>query len=108
LSWLPKLQTSPIRFSKKAFETLAWEDAARKPSWDSLLAEWDKYTTEQQIITQTQQAKTTARTQAIEGDLSSWDQLSTSVDKIENLADAKVFIKKLARIIYWLAKDSES
>jgi hypothetical protein len=35
--------------------------------------------------------------------LPSWDKVSTTVDNIANLADAKVFLKKLARVVYWLA-----
>lgn len=39
--------------------------------------------------------------------LPSWKQVSTAVDNIANLADAKAFLKKLARITYWLARDKE-
>lgn len=39
--------------------------------------------------------------------LPSWNQVSTAVDNIANLADAKAFLKKLARITYWLARDKE-
>jgi hypothetical protein len=38
--------------------------------------------------------------------LPSWVQVSTAVDNIANLADAKVFIKKLTRVVYWLAKNT--
>ena len=34
-----------------------------------------------------------------------WATISTAVDNIANLADAKVFIEKLARIVYWLANE---
>ena len=39
--------------------------------------------------------------------LPSWVQVSTAVDNISNLAEAKAFLKKLSRIVYWLAKNSE-
>jgi len=53
-------------------------------------------------------ARYEAKTQSIIDNLPSWSAVSTSVDNISNLAKAKVFLKKLARITYWLAKDSEA
>uniref|UniRef100_A0A6M3ILL1 Uncharacterized protein n=1 Tax=viral metagenome TaxID=1070528 RepID=A0A6M3ILL1_9ZZZZ len=44
--------------------------------------------------------------EAIIANLPDWTTVSTAVDNISNLADAKVFIKKLARVVYWLAKNS--
>ena len=46
------------------------------------------------------------RAQAIKENLPTWQQVSDSVDNISNLADAKVFLKKLSRVVYWLAKHS--
>jgi hypothetical protein len=46
-----------------------------------------------------------AKAQAIADNLLSWSQVSDVVDAISNLAEAKVFIKKLARVVYWLAKN---
>ena len=34
-----------------------------------------------------------------------WAAVSTAVDNITNLADAKAFIKKLARVVYWDVKN---
>jgi hypothetical protein len=48
-----------------------------------------------------------AKMQAIIDNLPSWSRVSTAVDNISSLAEAKVFIKKLSRIVYWLAKDKE-
>lgn len=50
-------------------------------------------------------AKIAAKLAAIADNLPSWTQVSTAVANIANLADAKVFLKKLARVVYWLAKD---
>ena len=52
-------------------------------------------------------AKQQAKMQAFLDNLPSWSQVSTAVDNISSLAEAKVFIKKLSRIVYWLAKDKE-
>ena len=48
-----------------------------------------------------------AKVQALVDNLPSWAAVSSAVDGISNLADAKVFLKKLARVVYWLAKNSE-
>ena len=53
-------------------------------------------------------ARQAAKAQAIIDNLPSWAQVNTAIDNIANLADAKAFIKKLARITYWLAKDTET
>jgi hypothetical protein len=44
--------------------------------------------------------------QAVLDNLPSWKQVSDSIDGAANLAEAKVIIKKLARVVYWLAKNS--
>ena len=46
------------------------------------------------------------RIQEIIDNLPSWKQVSNYVDKIGNLAEAKGFLKKLARVVYWLAKNT--
>lgn len=51
------------------------------------------------------QAAQAAKAKAIVDNLPSWAQVSTAVDNIANLADAKAFIKKLARVVYWIARD---
>ena len=49
-----------------------------------------------------------AKETAISTNLPSWSQVSTAVDNISSLAEAKAFIKKLSRVVYWLAKNSET
>lgn len=45
------------------------------------------------------------KAQAIIDNLPSWAQVDQAVTNIAILADAKEFIRKLARVVYWLAKD---
>ena len=37
--------------------------------------------------------------------LPSWAQVETAVNNIANLTDAKAFLLKLSRVVYWLAKN---
>lgn len=62
---------------------------------------------EQVALEEAVAAKIAAKTTAISGCFPSWDKVSTAVDDIASLADAKVFLKKLVRVVYWLARDSE-
>jgi hypothetical protein len=55
-----------------------------------------------------EQNKLTAKETVISDTLPSWMQVSNAVDAITNLAEAKVFIKKLSRVVYWLTKNSET
>ena len=49
----------------------------------------------------------TAQEQAINTNLPTWSAVSNAVDSISNLAEAKAFLKKLSRVVYWLAKNTE-
>ena len=44
---------------------------------------------------------------SIQDNLPSWNVVSNAVDNITNLAEAKTYLKKLSRVVYWLAKNSE-
>jgi flagellar biosynthesis component FlhA len=52
-------------------------------------------------------ARVAAKAQAIVDNLPSWATVDSAITAIANLADAKAFIRKLARVLYWLAKDKE-
>lgn len=45
---------------------------------------------------------------SIQDNLPSWNVVSNAVDNITNLAEAKTYLKKLSRVVYWLAKNSET
>ena len=53
-----------------------------------------------------QEALQALRVQGLVENLPTWLQVSKAVDNISNLAGAKVFLKKLARVVYWLAKNT--
>ena len=44
------------------------------------------------------------RKQDIDGALPSWSQVETACDNISSLAEAKAFLRKLSRVVYWVAK----
>lgn len=46
------------------------------------------------------------RDQDIIDNLPSWSQVQTTISNISDLADAKVFLEKLTRVVYWLAKNA--
>jgi len=52
-------------------------------------------------------ARKVAKAQALIDNLPSWAQVDNAIDNISSLAEAKAFIRKLARVTYWLAKDKE-
>ena len=35
-----------------------------------------------------------------------WQTVTNNIDAITNLAEAKAFLRKLARVVYWLAKNT--
>ena len=69
------------------------------PNKDAILA------AEAQAIA-AQQASDAAKAQAFIDNLPSWSQVDTAITNIATLADAKAFIRKLTRVVYWLVKNS--
>lgn len=67
---------------------------------------WDIIEAERIAAEQAEAELLAAKTQSFNENLPSWIAVETAVDNIANLADAKSFLKKLARVVYWLAKDS--
>lgn len=65
-------------------------------------------TTEELARIAAMQASDAARRKAIITNLPSWTQVDAAITNIGNLADAKAFIRKLARVVYWLAKNTEA
>ncbi len=51
-----------------------------------------------------EQAIEDQRTQDFIDSLPSWSVVSTSIDNIASMADAQVILRKMAKVIYWLAK----
>lgn len=49
-------------------------------------------------------ATAAARNAAINDNLPTWAQVEAALDGISNLTEAKVALKKIARVVYWLAK----
>ena len=45
--------------------------------------------------------------QDIIDNLPSWSQVQTVISNISSLADAKTFLNKLTRVVYWLAKNQK-
>lgn len=52
-------------------------------------------------------AREQARMQALIDNLPNWAVVSNRVDNISSLAEAKDYLKKLSRVVYWLAKNQE-
>ena len=63
----------------------------------------DQPTVDVYLAQETLQAQ---RVQELVENLPTWLRVSRAVDNISNLADAKAFLKKLARVVYWLAKNT--
>ena len=53
-------------------------------------------------------ARRTAKAQAIIDNLPSWAEVDTVIINATTIAALKVIIRKMARVLYWLAKDSET
>lgn len=73
---------------------------------DDITVDYDKEGLSAEEITEI--ADRALRAQDIIDNLSSWSQVETAVDNISNIDEAKAFIKKMARVVYWLAKNTSA
>jgi len=62
-------------------------------------------TPEQIVAEQAKADRKAAKAQAFIDNLPSWLVVETAVNNIASLADAKAFLIKLTRVVYWLAKN---
>ena len=53
------------------------------------------------------QQKITLEETDIFSNLPSWAEVSAAINNAKDLAEAKAILKKLARVVYWLAKDQK-
>lgn len=59
-------------------------------------------------VREAEEARKAAKIQAMVDNLPSWAQVQNTINNISSLADAKAFLLKLSRVVYWMAKDKES
>jgi len=67
--------------------------------------EYIQYLREKRIVQEEEKTRVAAEAQAINDNLPSWAAVNQEIINIANLVDAKAFIRKLSRVVYWLVKD---
>jgi len=72
-------------------------------------SKWDgsKWIPDPDIIAarEAEESRIAAKAQAFIDNLPSWSEISAAIDGVSTIAGLKVVVKKLARVVYWLAKD---
>lgn len=107
LCTLVSRQINPIKFQIQGIN-IHWLVAPSQSEIDiysNIKANYEtlktQYLAEQQAIKQ-------AKAQDIINNLPSWQQVSDAIDNATTLNQVKVIFKKLCRVVYWLAKDSQT
>jgi hypothetical protein len=75
------------------------------PSLAELEAVWPQIEAERIAAEQAEAARIEAKAQALIDNLPTWQAVSDAIDAATTIAACKVILKKLARVVYWLAKD---
>jgi hypothetical protein len=75
------------------------------PSLADLEAVWPQIEAERIAAEQAEAARIEAKAQALIDNLPTWQAVSDAIDAATTIAACKVILKKLARVVYWLAKD---
>ena len=79
-----------------------WPSALGAKPTEAQISTWEsEYQFYKDAADAAEEAPIAAKIQAIADNFPSWAEVSTAVDNIANLADAKNFIRKLARVVYW-------
>jgi hypothetical protein len=71
-------------------------------NYDTLAAE---YLAQIRVAKDAEVARQAAKAQAYVDNLPSWQAVSDAIDAATTIAALKVIVKKMARVVYWLAKD---
>jgi len=98
------------------FRCVVWENDYAKikaheletrpiPDLTDLEAVWPQIEYDEAAEAQAEADRIAAKAQAFIDNLPSWTVVEAAVNNIASLADAKVFLNKLARVVYWLAKN---
>lgn len=83
-----------------------WPDSlGLRPTEEQITVWIAEYGVWKQAQDDAEAARIAAKAQAFVDNLPSWVAVDTAITKIANLADAKTFIRKLARVVYWDVKD---
>jgi hypothetical protein len=88
----------PIREAAGRFLSVVNNEIVEDPNKASILAA-------EEAARQAEIARIAAKLAAINDNLPTWTQVKTAINNIGSLADAKAFLLRAARVIYWLAKD---
>lgn len=75
------------------------------PSLAELKAVWPQIEAERIAADEAETQRVTAKTKALVDNLPSWTEVDTAITNATNIAALKVIIRKMARVLYWLAKD---
>lgn len=67
-----------------------------------------QYLADVQTAKDAEAAKQAAKVQDIVNNLPSWQSVSDAIDNVATLAAMKIIFKKVCRIVYWLAKNSQT
>lgn len=89
LKMIPVDQYDPGLMHKKWDGTIFATD----PAWEAEIAE--------------QAAAAQAKEQAFVNNLPSWQAVSDAIDAADTLAKLRAIVKKMARVLYWLARNRE-
>ena len=56
-------------------------------------------------IREAEEARVAAKAQALINNLPTWQEVADAIDAVTTIGGLKVVVKKIARVVYWLAKD---
>ena len=81
------------------------ESLGPRPTEEQIMAWVAEYEAYKSAKDQAEAARIAAKAQDLADNLPSWAQVETAVNNITTLAEAKAYLLKLSRIVYWRAKD---
>lgn len=75
------------------------------PTLAELAAVWPQIEADRIATEQAETQRVEAKAQAFLDNLPSWQEVSDAIDAATTIAACKVILKRLARVVYWLARD---
>lgn len=103
--WIAKTGLKPAAESGDRFILIVDGAPVWDPKKDAILAAEKAAATSSAAAAAAEEARLQARAQAIIDNLPTWAEVEAAIEGVSTIAGLKVVVKKIARIVYWLAKD---
>ena len=103
--WIAKTGLVPAAESGDRFIIIIGGIPQWDPNKDAILAAEAQAAADAAAAADAEEARLQQKAQEILDNLQAWKEIAAAIDGVSTIAGLKVVVKKMARVLYWLARD---